>query len=50
MPHAAGRAEGGQRRRQDAHDELDDGFPSFFFHSFFIQFLIFNFSLLIFHF
>ena len=33
MPHAAGRAEGGQRRRQDAHDDLNDCFPSFFFHS-----------------
>ena len=50
VTHAGSGSHSGQSRRQDAHNELDDCFPSFLFHGFFIQFLIFNFSLLIFHF
>jgi hypothetical protein len=44
VTHAGGGAHSGQSRRQDAHDELDDGFPSFFFHSCEWFFLIFLFS------
>ena len=32
VAHARGRSEGGQSRREDADDDLQDGLPSFFLH------------------
>ena len=32
MAHARGRSEGGQSRREDADDDLQNGLPSFFLH------------------
>ena len=32
VAHARGRSEGGQSRREDADDDLNDGLPSFLLH------------------
>ena len=40
MAHARGSSEGSQGCREDAHDDLNDGLPSFFLHSAFMFFCV----------